>query len=125
VGRKVIEPSSRLAERRVSFRYFGHSVFLWTAPSGVRILIDPFGNAGEPRGFPSFGTSDAQWFTESFPSVERDVVDRVRGAPSVLRGPLELGGKDFRIRGFMGKHARHFGKEFGQRNVVFFSRQRG
>jgi L-ascorbate metabolism protein UlaG (beta-lactamase superfamily) len=30
-----------------------------------------------------------------------------------------LGGEDFRIRRFASKHARHFGKEFGQRNVIF------
>lgn len=94
-------------------------------------MIDPFGNAGERRDFPSFGTSSDPWFREPFPSVECDVVlvthphfdhdavDRVRGVPSVLRSPLELGEEDFRIRGFMGRHARHFGKEFGQRNVVF------
>jgi L-ascorbate metabolism protein UlaG (beta-lactamase superfamily) len=55
----VVEPSSRLAEQRVGLRYFGHSAFLWSTPSGVRVLIDPFGNAGEPLGSPSFGFSVA------------------------------------------------------------------
>jgi hypothetical protein len=68
VRKRVVEPSSRLAERRVGLRYFGHSAFLWSTPSGVRVLIDPFGNAGEPRGSPSFGFVP-------IPSVELSVSD--------------------------------------------------
>lgn len=56
------------AEQRVGLRYFGHSAFLWSTPSGVRVLIDPFGNADEPRSSPSFGFVP-------IPSVELSVSD--------------------------------------------------
>lgn len=56
------------AERRVGLRYFGHSAFLWSTPSGVRVLIDPFGNADEPRSSPTFEFVP-------IPSVELSVSD--------------------------------------------------
>ena len=121
-----------LGERpEVTLEYLGHSAFLWTAPSGARILIDPFGNPGEPRPAPSFGSSPERWFERLCPSVECDVVlithphfdhdavDRVLGEPTILRGALRLEGKGFCIRGFSGRHARHYGTEFEQRNVIF------
>lgn len=115
----------------VDFRYFGHSAFLLTAASGARVLIDPFGNPSDPRTFPSYGSSEAHWFSKPFPRTECDVVlvthphfdhdavHRVPGLPTIVRAPLELKGCDYLIRGFMGRHAGQYGKEFGQRNVVF------
>lgn len=123
------DPAREVPE--VVLEYLGHSAFLWTTPSGARILIDPFGNPGEPRPAPSFGASSVRWFERLFPPVECDVVlvthphfdhdavDRVRGEPTILRGALQLEGGGFRIRGFPGRHARHYGTEFGQRNVIF------
>ena len=117
--------------RRIVLEYLGHSAFLWTTPAGARILIDPFGNPGDPRPVPSFGSSTARWFIRPFPPVECDVVlvthphfdhdavDRVPGDPTVVRDALRIEGGDFRVRGFQGLHARHFGTEFGQRNVIF------
>lgn len=117
---------------RVDVYYFGHSAFLWTTSSGARILIDPYGDPYSSRLFPSYGTpAGSRWFLEPFPPTECDVVlvthphfdhdaiERVNGAPTIVRDPLELQGDDFRIRGFMGRHAGPFGKEFGQRNVIF------
>lgn len=118
---------------QVGFRYFGHSSFLWSTPSGERILIDPYGDPyQETRLFASYGNSEnGQWFTKPFPRVECDIllithphfdhdaIEYVGGSPTIVRDPLELRGSDFRIRGFMGKHAGPFGKEFGQRNVIF------
>lgn len=53
------------------------------------------------------------------PHFDHDAVDRVRGEPTIVRGALQLEGTDFRIRGFAGRHARHYGTEFGQQNVIF------
>lgn len=112
-------------------RYFGHSAFLWTSPSGARILVDPFGNPSGPRAFPSYGNPRARWFVEPFPRTECDLllvthphfdhddVQRVPGLPTILRDPLELRGQDYVVRGFTGRHAGQFGKEFGQRNIIF------
>lgn len=116
---------------RITLEYLGHSAFLWTTPSGARILIDPFGNPGDPRPAPSFGASSAHWFTRPLPPVDCDVVlvthphfdhdavDRIPGGPTIVRDALRIEGRDFRIRGFPGRHARHYGTEFRQRNVIF------
>ena len=108
--------------KRVGVDYLGHSAFLLTTPVGLRVAIDPYGN---PSG------SEARWFVRPCPRVacdvllithphfDHDAADRVVGSPTVLRDPLELRGDDVRIRGVMSRHARHFGKEFGQRNVIF------
>jgi L-ascorbate metabolism protein UlaG (beta-lactamase superfamily) len=53
------------------------------------------------------------------PHFDHDAVDRVGGSPTILRDPLELRYDDLRIRGIMSRHARHFGAEFGQRNIIF------
>ncbi len=124
--------ASPAGERReVVLDYLGHSAFLWTTLSGARILIDPFGNPGDPRPAPSFGSSPARWFVRPFPPVECDVVlvthphfdhdavGRLPGAPTIVRDALGVEGGDFSIQGFQGLHARHFGAEFGQRNVIF------
>lgn len=124
---------SSQAAQEVSLRYFGHCAFLWTMPSGTRILIDPYGDPCDARWFSSYGGAPTRprWFLEPFPQTECDIVlvthphfdhdaiERVEGAPTIFRNPLELRGNDFKIRGFMGRHAGPFGKEFGQRNVVF------
>ncbi len=106
----------------VGVDYLGHSAFLLTTPSGLRVAIDPFGN---PSG------SEPRWFIRPCPRVacdillithphfDHDAVDRVDGSPTILRGPLELRGDGVRIRGVMSRHARHFGEEFGQRNIIF------
>ena len=111
---------------KVSMHYFGHSAFMWRSPKGYRILIDPYGNPTGPR-----------WFHRPFPSVrcdivlvthphfDHDAVDRVQGRPTFLRHPLELCGDDFRIRGIMGKHAKDFGQEFGQQNLIFIVQTAG
>lgn len=128
----AIDSAERTAEQ-VGIRYFGHSSFLWTTPAGVRILIDPYGDPYEDsRLFPSYGTPESsRWFLHPFPHVrcdvllvthphfDHDAIERVEDSPTILRDPLELRVDDVRIRGFMGKHAGPFGKEFGQRNVIF------
>ncbi|HET9001514.1 MAG TPA: MBL fold metallo-hydrolase [bacterium] len=106
----------------VGVDYLGHSALLLTTPSGLRVAIDPYGN---PSG------SEPRWFIRPCPRVacdillithphfDHDAVDRVAGDPTILRGPLELRGDGVRIRGVMSRHARHFGEEFGQRNIIF------
>ncbi len=108
--------------KRVGVDYLGHSAFLLTTPAGLRVAIDPYGN---PSG------SEPRWFVRPCPRVacdillithphfDHDAIDRVDGSPTILRGPLELRDDGLRIRGVMSRHARHFGREFGQRNIIF------
>lgn len=125
---------SNTQQGKVKLEYFGHAAFLWTTVYGQRILIDPYGNPFErTRLFPSFGTpASSCWFKASFPNIacdmvlithphfDHDAVERVKGAPTIVRSPVELlTTQDLSVRGFMGKHAGPYGREFDQRNVVF------
>ena len=53
------------------------------------------------------------------PHFDHDNVDAVRGNQSVIRDPLMADFGDFRLTGIQGKHAKHYGKEFGQKNTMF------
>ncbi len=104
----------------VTLYYLGHCAFLWVLPTGARLLIDPFRNP-----------ADRTWFLRPFPKVECDIVmvthphfdhdalDGLPGRPTILRHPVELQGEGFRIRGVMWQHARHYGQEFNQENLIF------
>ena len=73
----------------VTVTYIGHAAFLWTAPDGTRVVVDPY---QDPEGRPA-------WFEHDFPHIMADLVvsthdhfdhnavDRVAGSPAVLAGP--------------------------------------
>ncbi|NOZ28463.1 MAG: MBL fold metallo-hydrolase [Chloroflexi bacterium] len=104
----------------VTLHYFGHCAFLWDLPTSARLLIDPFRNP-----------ADRTWFLRPSPKIECDIVmvthphfdhdaiDELPGRPTILRHPVELRGEGFRIRGVMWQHARHYGQEFNQENLIF------
>jgi len=108
------------SSRAVELQYFGHASFLWITPGGVRILIDPFGNSSEKT-----------WFLKPFPRTACDILlithphfdhnasERIEGRPSIIRRPVVLEGNDFYIRGVVGRHAKGYGEEFSQENLIF------
>ena len=107
--------------KMINISYFGHCCYLLSPPSGRKILIDPFRNPAPP----------SLWFETKLEDVEADIalithphfdhdnVDAVRGNQSVIRDPLMADFGDFRLAGIQGKHAKHYGNEFGQKNTVF------
>ncbi|HEY62989.1 MAG TPA: MBL fold metallo-hydrolase [Caldilineae bacterium] len=110
----------RRSTEAITLHYLGHAAFAWDLPSGFRLLIDPFRD-------PAHG----KWFLKPFPTVQCDIVmithphfdhdaiEALPGHPTILRHPVELRGEGFRIRGVMWKHARDYGQEFHQENIVF------
>lgn len=103
----------------MTLTYYGHCAFLWTTNSGVRVLVDPFGN------------SDAShWFLTDFPEVDTDVtlvthdhfdhnaIDRVPGLPSIIRGPGYFRLGDMSITGVLDLHSGRSGRR-GLRNTMY------
>lgn len=105
----------------MNLRYLGHSAFLLTLDNGVQILIDPFGNPSDGR----------HWFDREPPPLAPDLVlithphfdhdnlATITNRPTIIRDALAVRGDGFRIQGFCGRHARHYGQEFGQKNIIF------
>jgi L-ascorbate metabolism protein UlaG (beta-lactamase superfamily) len=87
--------------------YIGHAAFLWTAPDGIRVLIDPYQDPDE----------GAAWFESGFPEVEADLVvsthdhfdhnavGSVAGDPAVLIGPGEYETPGIRVTAVAEVHA--------------------
>ena len=99
--------------------YYGHCAFLWTSPTGVPVLIDPFGNSDE-----------SHWFLDMFPPMEAEVVlvthdhfdhnadHAVPGKPTVIRGPGRFQLKDVEITGVLDLHSGRSGLR-GMANTIF------
>jgi L-ascorbate metabolism protein UlaG (beta-lactamase superfamily) len=91
----------------VGVTYIGHASFLWTAPDGTRVLIDPY---QDPANGPA-------WFEDGFPPVEADLavsthdhfdhnaVDMVPGSPVLLIGPGEFEAPGIRVTAVPEVHA--------------------
>jgi len=114
---------SRAADT-VSFEYIAHAAFRITAPSGERLLIDPFASrVWIGYDFPEGIETDAVLITH--PHYDHDGgVSRDHSPPwhesiSPLREPgtYEIGGVE--LFGVAGKHADPYGKEFGQTNTIW------
>jgi len=101
--------------------YFGHCCYLLSLSSERKILIDPFQNPSPP--FLWFETELKNIETDivliTHPHYDHDNVYAVRGNQSIIRDPLTADFGDFRLNGIQGKHAKHYGKEFGRKNTVF------
>jgi|Deesub1362A_J573_1020465.scaffolds.fasta_scaffold01825_12 L-ascorbate metabolism protein UlaG (beta-lactamase superfamily) len=106
--------------RDVELQYFGHASFLWITPDGVRILIDPFGNSPEKTWFlKPFPRTACDILLITHPHFDHNAFERIEGRPSIIRNPIALEGDDFYIRGVMGRHAKGYGEEFDQENLIF------
>lgn len=101
-------------------RYFGHCAFLLTLDNGMKILMDPFGNPSGGRWFdgdPPSVAPDIALITH--PHFDHDNLTWITNSPTLLHDALSVTGDGYRIRGYQGRHARHYGQEFGQKNVIF------
>lgn len=115
---------SRVADAGVTIEYIAHASFIVESPSGTRVLIDPY--------------ADRVWLGYDFPrDLEYDAVvithphyDHDGGEYRELEVPWPEGTpvyrdagafavSDVRLLGFPAKHADPYGKEFGQKNVVW------
>lgn len=108
----------------VTIEYIAHACFRITAPSGERLLIDPFASRvwigyDYPDGI------DADVVLITHPHYDHDGgVSRGHPPPwpdtmTVLREPGSYAFDGVDVLGVAGKHADPYGKEFGQTNTIW------
>lgn len=117
-------------EPSVTIEYIAHASFRITAPSGERLLIDPYGSRiWIGYDFPARVDADTVLITH--PHYDHDGgTSREQPAPwpesaTVLRDPGNSNIKGFEVLGVAGKHADPYGKEFGQTNTIWVLRVAG
>ena len=108
----------------VTIEYIAHASFRITAPSGEKLLVDPYGSRiWIGYDYPEGIEADAVLITH--PHYDHDGgTSRDRPAPwrdtmNVLREPGKYQLSDIEITGVAGKHADPYGKEFGQTNTIW------
>ena len=110
--------------RDVTIEYIAHACFRITAPSGNKLLIDPYGSRiWIGYDYPEEIEADAVLITH--PHYDHDGgISRGHPAPwpdtmTVLREPGHYRMTGVEILGVAGKHADPYGKEFGQTNTIW------
>lgn len=101
-----------------TLEYVAHAAFLVRSPGGTVVAIDPYNsNRWLGYSFPEHLEADA--VLVSHPHYDHDADYNFGRRVPVVRSPGEYQVGDVTIRGIEGKHALHYGKEFGQRNTVW------
>lgn len=111
-------------EGEVTIEYIAHASFRITSPEGTQIIIDPYASdVWIGYDYPKNLTANALVITH--PHYDHDGGD-YRGlkmpwdnTPKQYRqiGTYQLA--DMTLKGVPGKHAGNFGKEFGQKNIIW------
>ena len=116
--------SAHSQEREVTIEYIAHASFRITSPQGKQIIIDPYASdVWIGYEYPKNLKADALVITH--PHYDHD-----GGAYRGLAMPWETTPKQYRyigayqlgdmtLIGVPGKHAGSFGKEFGQKNIIW------
>jgi L-ascorbate metabolism protein UlaG (beta-lactamase superfamily) len=121
---------TQVERQEVIVEYIAHASFRITAPSGEKLLIDPYGSRiWIGYDYPEGIEADAVLITH--PHYDHDGgISRGHSAPwhdtmNVLREPghYKIGAID--VLGVAGKHADPFGKEFGQTNTIWMLKVAG
>lgn len=108
----------------VNIEYIAHACFRITAPSGEKLIVDPYGSRIW-IGYDYPGEIEADTVLITHPHYDHDGgTSRDRSAPwrdtvTVLREPGKYQVSDIGISGVAGKHADPYGKEFGQTNTIW------
>jgi L-ascorbate metabolism protein UlaG (beta-lactamase superfamily) len=120
----VVSVPAQQKPQAVTIEYVAHACFRITAPSGEKLLVDPYGSRiwigyDYPEGI------EADTVLITHPHYDHDGgISRDRPAPwpdtmTVLREPGKYQLGDIGIIGVAGKHADPYGKEFGQTNTIW------
>ena len=106
----------------MKIEFYGHSSFLITLENETEILFDPF------RNMPA--EWNLNWFIKPFPALSPDLVvvthphfdhdgvDTLNNLPTILRDPIDVNGRGFKILAKQDKHAKDYGAEFGGWNNI-------
>lgn len=120
----VVSVPAQQKPQAVIIEYIAHACFRITAPSGEKLLVDPYGSRiwigyDYPEGI------EADTVLITHPHYDHDGgISRDRPAPwpdtmTVLREPGKYQLGDIGIIGVAGKHADPYGEEFGQTNTIW------
>lgn len=120
----VTTPAAVSAENDVEIEYIAHASFRITSPGGTKVIIDPYAsNVWIGYAYPENLEADAVVITH--PHYDHDGGE-YRGLPSPWDNPpkkfRQIGNYvigDIKLTGVPGKHAGSFGKEFGQKNIIW------
>lgn len=111
-------------ENGVIIEYIAHAAFVLTSPDGTKIIIDPYAsNVWIGYDFPEIPGVDAIVVTH--PHYDHDggqyrgrQPDWQKELPSFQQiGHYQIG--DIKLTGVPGKHSDPYGREFGQKNIIW------
>ncbi|MFQ5906558.1 MAG: MBL fold metallo-hydrolase [bacterium] len=105
----------------MKIKWLGHSSFLITAESGLKVLTDPY-KSGSYEGAVGYGEikDTADVVLVSHEHDDHNSVDSLPGNPVVVKGPGEHEASGIKFRGVATYHDRSQGKERGDNTVFVF-----
>jgi len=114
----LLTASALFAQKPITIEYLAHAAFLIHSPQGAAAAIDPYNsNRWLGYSFPTDLQADAVLVTH--PHYDHDADYQFPASNPRFRLPGAYSVEDLRIQGVEGKHALHYGKEFGQLNTVW------
>ena len=102
----------------MKIKYLGHSSFVITSDSGVKIIIDPY-EAGGPLGYGEIKES-ADVVIVSHDHFDHNNVAAVRGNPELVRGAVTANIKGIEFRGIPSYHDDAGGRQRGKNTIFCF-----
>lgn len=110
--------TATLARAQVTLEYIAHACFIFEAPNGQRLAVDPYnGYRWLGYQFPEGVAADAVLVTH--PHYDHDASYYFPATTPVIRHPGDYQIGPFRITGLTSSHAGGYGKEFGAVNTIF------
>jgi len=104
----------------MKIKRLGHSSFMITSDTGIKIITDPYEPAYVAAGGPSYGEikESADIVTVSHNHTDHNNVAAVRGNPEVVKGTAKIKGIEF--KGIPTYHDEAGGKKRGDNTILCF-----
>ena len=109
---------AQAAGAEATIEYVAHACFVIESPAGTRVAIDPY-NTNRWLGYHFPDSLEADAVLVTHPHYDHDADYAFGSDVPVFRAPGAFALGDIQVRGFAGRHADPYGKEFGQRNTVW------
>jgi L-ascorbate metabolism protein UlaG (beta-lactamase superfamily) len=103
----------------MKLKWLGHSCFLITSETGLRIITDPYSTAGGINYSPVNEAADI--VTVSHDHRDHNNIAAVRGKPEIITGSGTKTAKGIQFRGIASHHDESKGKERGANTIFCFT----